>query len=153
MQKKITLKMFILKMLLINMFLTGSLFSASLSSAEITRMVSEIKKERKGIDLLTLQSTENPFRIRIAAKKEEVVEVNGTIEIIPVVVEVVYTLKAILNKAAFIDKKWYKLGDSIGDYKVSHISSSSVVLKNESTTRILSLEKKKNQFIKLNRGY
>ena len=143
---------FILKLSIIISLLSLSLFSGSLSPAEITKMVGEIKKERKGISLATLETTSKPFIIRVP-KKKEVEEVTEEIAKIFVPLEVVYTLKAILNKAAFINKKWYKQGDSIGDYKVGYVSSSSVVLKRATGNRTLSLEKKKKNFIKLNRGY
>ena len=123
-----------------------ALFSASLSSTEIVNMVAEIKKERKGISLSKLESTANPFIINVP-KKKEVVEPK-----VAVVAEVVYNLKAILNKAAFIDTKWYKQGDSIGDYKVGYISSSEVILKSKNGNKTLSLEKKRKSFIKLNKG-
>ena len=111
-------------------------------------MVAEIKKEREGISLSKLESTENPFIINVP-KKKEVTEA----KVAPVVVaEVVYTLKAILNKAAFIDTKWYKQGDSIGEYKVGYVSSSKVILKSKNGNKTLSLEKKRKSFIKLNKG-
>jgi hypothetical protein len=140
------LKQIILKILIVSILVPFSLLAASLSSAEIVTMVAEIKKEREGISLAKLESTENPFIIRVA-KKKEVTEVK---EGIPVI-EAVYTLKAVLNKAAFINNKWYKNGDRLGEYKVGHISSSKVVLKSENGNKTLSLKKKK--FIKLNRGY
>ena len=142
---------FILRLVLIEIFFTASLFSTILSPAEITSMVSEIKKERVGISLAKLETTTSPFIINVPKKKQP----SKIKEVAQILAprEVVYTLKAILNKAAFIDTEWYKQGDSIGDYIVGHISSSSVVL--ESTARenrILSIEKKKKMF-KLNRGY
>ena len=147
MQKQIILKIFIT-----NIVFSISLFAASLSSTEIVKMVSEIKKEREGISLSKLESTANPFIIRVPKKKEPT-EVKESVTVIAAVTEIVHTLKAILNKAAFIDKKWYKQGDSIGDYKVGHISSSEVVLRSENGNKTLSLKKKKKNFIKLNRGY
>jgi len=128
-----------------------SLFSGSLSSAEIVKMVSEIKKERKGISLATLESTGKPFLIRVPKKKESPVKAKKVAQVLRV--EEVHTLKAILNKAAFIDGKWYKQGDKLGSYKVGHVSSNSVVLKSSSGNKTLSLKKRKKNFIKLNRGY
>lgn len=145
-------KRFIVIILLSITLLSSLLSSASLSSTEITEMVAKIKKERVGISLAKLESTANPFIIRLP--KPEEVEEEVLAEILPTApVQVVYHLKAILNKAAFIDKKWYKQGDTIGNYKVGYISSHSVELKNGTENRILSLEKKKKKFIKLNRGY
>jgi len=124
---------------------TTSLFSISLSSEEIVKMVSEIEKERKGVLLSTLENTASPFTLNTIKQKEFNGVVQGTEEI-------VYTLKAILNKAAFINKKWYKRGDMIGKYKVGYMTSSSVVLKGPDGNKKLSLKKKKKNFIKLNRG-
>jgi len=143
MKKSISMKLYILIALS-----TTSLFSGSLSSSEIVKMVQEIKKERKGISLSTLESTGKPFIIKVPKKKESV-KVNGVVK----KVEVVYTLKAILNKAAFIDGKWYKQGDKFGSYKVGHVSSDSVLLKSSNGNKKLSLKKRKKNFIKLNRGY
>ena len=146
MQKEIILKIFI-----ISIVFSVSLFAGSLSSTEIVNMVAEIKKERKGIALSKLESTATPFIIRVPKKKEPK-KVKESVYVMAAV-EVVYTLKAILNKAAFIDRKWYKQGDTIGEYKVGNVSSSGVVLKSENGNKILSLKKKKKKFIKLNRGY
>jgi len=145
MTKHISVKIYILVALS-----TTSLFSSSLSSAEIVKMVAEIKKERKGISLSMLESTGNPFIIKVPKKKESS-EIKEVAQIARA--EVVYTLKAILNKAAFIDRKWYKQGDKLGSYKVGHVSSDSIVLKSSNGNKKLSLKKKEKSFIKLNRGY
>ena len=144
MQKQIIFKIFTISVLF-----SISLFAGSLSSTEIVTMVAEIKKEREGISLLRLESTENPFIIHVP-KKVESPEVEESLPVISTM-EVVYTLKAILNKAAFIDNKWYKQGDSIGEYKVGFVSFSGVVLESENANKTLSLKKK--NFIKSNRGY
>jgi len=136
-----TLKVFILITLT-----STSLFSVSLSSSEIVKMVEEIKKERKGVLLSTLENTGNPFVIQTPKRP---VSVDGVVT----EVEVVYTLKAILNKAAFINNKWYKNGDKLGKYRVGYITSSSVLLKSPKGNKKLSLKKKNKNFIKLNRGY
>ena len=143
---------FILRLYITTTLSSSLLMAGSLSATEITSMVAEIKKERIGISILKLQNTANPFVIYVPKKKEIKEE---TIEEVQVLapLEVVYKLKAILNKAAFIDNKWYRQGDEIGNYKVGHVSSDSVILKSENSNKTLSLEKKKKNFIKLNRGY
>ena len=141
-------KQIMLKMLITSSIFSTSILAGSLSSKEIVDMVSNIKKERQGISLAVLESTENPFIIKIPPKEPTKVQEPGT----PVVAETVYTLKAILNKAAFIGGKWYKQGDKLGSYKVGHVSASSVVLRSKNGNKTLSLKKKKKNFIKLNRG-
>ncbi len=118
----------------------------SLSHQEITHMVSKIKKERAGITLSQLNDTSNPFILNVI--KEEVKKA----EIVVVKVkkkEVFYGLKAILNKRAFINNKWYKQGDSLGEYKIGHISSSSVRLKSPRGNKKLMLNKSKSKAKKL----
>jgi hypothetical protein len=134
------------KTVIVGFLLSSSLYSGSLSSEEITSMVAKIKKERVGISIIKLETTVNPF-VLILPKKEE----NLTEEVTPIfkkiVLAPVYKLEAILNNAAFINKKWYKRDEKLGLYTIGHISKTSVMLKNSHGNKILSLKKKK--FIKL----
>ncbi|CAA6809032.1 MAG: Unknown protein [uncultured Sulfurovum sp.] len=139
----------ILRIPVLLIILASSLFSARLSPTEITKMVAKIKEKRVGISLLELESTVNPFILNVPKKTILTEKIEEAVIIAPK--EIVYELKAILNKAAFIDKKWYKQGDSIGKYTVGYISSKSVVLKNSAGNKVLKIEKK--NLIKLNRGY
>jgi len=139
------------KITLLTLLLSTALFSVSLSPAEITNMISKIKEERVGIPLSKLEGTLNPFLLNVkvqAAKKENKKEAKVT-----VAVNVDYVLDAVLNHAAFINKKWYKTGDKLGNYKVGYISRNSVRLKSESGNKVLKLEKKKKKFIKVKEGY
>ena len=118
------------------------LSSGSLSKEKITSMISEIKQERVGINLSTLETTLNPF---IIVKIEENLTEEST-EIVAqpiVIVEPVYELDAVLNHAGFINKKWYKVGQTLGDYKIKSISKTTVILKSPEKEKILSLKKKK----------
>jgi len=137
------------KIITLTVFLSPLLFSVSLSQAEITKMVSEIKEERVGITLATLEGTRNPFIIKEKQQAPKKVEAKA-LALVPV--EKVYILKALLNHAAFINKKWYKTGDTLDKYKVGYVSSSSVILKSSEGNKKLSLEKKNKKFIKLNQG-
>ncbi len=127
------------------------LYSYSLSPKEITKMISKIKEERVGISITKLDTTSNPFII-VQAKKEENLTKGAKkvphIYIPPVIVEPTYRLDAILNHAVFINKKWYKKGSKIGEYRVIYIGKKSVVLKSpEKKKKTLYLKKKK--YIKL----
>lgn len=134
------------RLLIANTLLSISLFASSLSMAEITNMVNKIKKEREGISLGTLESTENPFLTQ--KPKEKPVE--GLDELGDLILpdEINYSLKAVFNRKAFIDDKWYKKGETIGGYTISNISSKSVVLESPSGNRVLNLDNKK-KLIKL----
>ena len=139
------------KTFIISMAFSSILFSGTLSRVEITNMISKIKEERVGISLSKLDGTLNPFLMN---KKKEVEEKKeeGIVTSIDTPMEVTYTVKAILNHAAFINQKWYKRGDTLGLYKVGYISSKSVTLESSNGNKTLVLKKKKKQFIKLNRG-
>ena len=50
-----------------------------------------------------------------------------------------YKLKAILNQKAFINKKWYKIGDIIDSYKIDKIGSEKVLLVRGKKSKVLSL--------------
>ena len=139
-----------MKKILILITLSFSLLiSGSLSSAEILNMVSKIKEERLGISLAKLEGTANPFIIKTKKKIEEKKEENLTVYT-PPHIERVYRVDAILNHAAFINKKWYRRGDSLDEYKVGYVSRYSVTLNSENGNRVLKLERRKKKFIKLN---
>ena len=138
------------KIIIVSFIASSTLFSESLSSTEITNMVAKIKEERVGISLFKLEGTSNPFIVKEKKKalvKEEIKE-----GIVPII-EIVYKVDAILNKAVFINKKWYKSGDKLGRYTVGYVSKNSVTLKSPNGNKTLKLEKKKKNFIKLKQGY
>jgi len=135
----------------LTVLLNSLLISASLSPAEITNMVKKIKEERKGISLVTLEKTATPFIMNVPAKAPE--KVGERVVSVAAPAMIVYKLKAVLNHAAFINKKWYKKGDKLGDYRVGYVSKHSVTLNSSNNTKVLHLEKKKKNFIKLNQGH
>jgi len=126
--------------------LSSFLWSLSLSSSEITNMISKIKEERVGIALSKLETTPNPF-ILVEEKKEENLTEKAPEIIKLVIVEPTYELEAILNNAVFINKKWYKRGDKLGEYRIGYISKTTVELSSKEKKKTLTLKKKK--FIKL----
>ena len=53
-----------------------------------------------------------------------------------------FSLAAIMNKSALINGKWYKLGESVGMYTLSHIEKRKVTLSNKTRNVFLSTETK-----------
>jgi len=139
------------KATLLTILLSTFLFSVSLSPTEITNMISKIKEERVGISLSKLEGTLNPFLLHTKGKTAKKEHKKESTTVVPV--EVDYVVNAVLNHSAFINKKWYKTGDTLGNYKVGYISRNSVRLKSESGNKVLKLEKKKKKFIKVKEGY
>jgi len=123
------------------------LYSSSLSHQEITKMVNKIKGERAGINLELLEKTPNPFAIveKVVAKQEvkQQIKIQKPIAVVPTES---YEMTAVLNHAGFINKKWYRVGDKIGSYKVIHIGKSSATLKRGNEFKRLSIPKRVKKF-------
>ncbi len=126
------------------LFSSSYLNSSSLSHDEIRIMVKKIKEERPGINVEKLEETPNPFAIY---KKPEVKKIIEEVKEEVPEDETVHTLSAILNHAAFIDGKWYKLGDKLDEYSIFLIQKDSVILKRGSEKKTLSIPKRKKKFI------
>ena len=139
------------KISIISILAFSTLSASSLSSDEITSMISKIKEERVGIALSKLNNTENPFII-IKKKKKEVAQSSEKKATAVIQPEIVYTLHAILNHAAFINKKWYKKGDKLGKYHIVTIGKKGVKISSKLVTKTLTMKKRKNKFIQLNKG-
>jgi len=130
--------------IVITVLLPMFLYSTSLSHKEITKMVSKIKGERAGISLDILDTTPNPFALiekKVKEVKEVKVEKPKFIEPAPV-----YTMTAVLNHAAFINKKWYRVGDKLGGYKVIQIGKTYAILKSDKETKKLVIPPRKKKF-------
>jgi len=119
--------------------------ASSLSREDITNMVLKIKEKRVGINLETLESTPNPFAIVEAV--EEKAEEEHPKEVVPFAIKTeTYELTAILNHAAFINKKWYKVGEELGSYRVEYIGKEHVTLGNKREKKQLNIPKNKKKF-------
>ena len=123
---------------------------ATLSHVEIKTMVEKIKHKREGIDVSVLKDTPNPFAIQEVVKEKKV-EKKKVVKVVKKKIEVVHNLTAILNRAAFIDGKWYKVGDKVGLFTIVSINYDSVDLKSKKGQKKLSIKKEKRKFI-LNKG-
>ncbi|SFV67509.1 hypothetical protein MNB_SV-12-553 [hydrothermal vent metagenome] len=131
--------------------LSLSISATSLSHEEIIKMVLKIKEERIGIDLATLEKTPNPFPI-VEEVKEKKVEKKIKIERPKIVKKtVIHKLVAILNHSAFIDGKWYKVGNKVGVYTLTHIGIDSVTIKSEKESKRLVIPQREKKF-KMFRG-
>ncbi len=56
-------------------------------------------------------------------------------------------LNAIFNNKAFIDGKFYTIGDNIGAYKIKKINKEFVVIQNHKIIKVLRLQQKQHQLI------
>ena len=131
--------------------IAGILLSAgngtNLSIKEMNAMVEKIKQKRAGVDLKTLDTIRVPFvtiakdedssatvfvQKRRDEKKEKPIEVS-----------------AIINKKAFINKKWYKEGDKIYGFEVVHVGNRGVVLKGDYSIKTLFVSLRKEKILQV----
>ncbi len=139
-------KNIIITLLLISISI-DTLLANSLSHEEINKMVTKIKEERVGIDLATLDKTPNPFLIvkeKLKEKPKEKKIEKAKPKIVKKVVN--HNLVAILNHAAFIDGKWYKIGDTVGSFKLIYMTKDRVTLKNDTDRKELVIPKREKKF-------
>jgi len=142
--------------ILIFLFLSSTLFSNEL--AWVNEQVEAIKPARKGINDSSTALLKDPF-IFVKKKDLEKNKKNTTSKIStksqnrvkkPAKAKAkTFILRAIINKSAFINGKWYKLNSYIDKYKLSKITTTSVLLRKGKTKLVLTT-KSKNSTIKFN---
>jgi hypothetical protein len=120
------------------------LLSTSLSNKEITVMVDKIKEERGGIGVNILDTTPNPFAIvKEVIKSPKEVKIKKPKEVTP---KISYELTAILNHRAFINKKWYRVGDKLDSFIVHSIGARTVILKNREEIKKIVIKRREKKF-------
>ena len=127
------------------MGLLSAAVCASTALEEIDKMVERIQKPRQGIGLDELASTKDPF---ISLKKDE----NMTQVVIPKKKEAQLSLNGILNGKAYINGKWYKVGDKISGYVLKYVGTKGVVLTDETHIKKLFLHKNEKGLITIKEG-
>ena len=88
-----------------------------------------VKKQKKNVAVSPIKKA--PTK-KIATKK--VNKVSKTV--------VSYTLNAIINKSALINKKWYTVGSKVGKYTLSSVDNQSVILSYKKKKVLLSTQSK-----------
>ncbi|MBT8344049.1 MAG: hypothetical protein HKP62_03405 [Sulfurovum sp.] len=119
------------------------LVKADLSVEQIQKMVIQIHEKREGINLLTLETTKDPF---IQLQEEN--NVTTTFAIADKE-EAKLVLHAIVNGKAYINDSWSSLDDTIMGYTVKYIGQRGVVLRNGNHVKKLFLHEKRDNLIKL----
>lgn len=117
------------------------LVNADLSVKQIQEMVVKIHEKREGVKLETLENTQDPFI--------QIHEENNVTTLIKPTEEAKLVLHAIVNGKAYINDSWSSLDDTIMGYTVKYIGQRGVVLRNGNHVKKLFLQKKRDNFIKL----
>jgi len=136
----------LMKKIIISLGAIGSLLFGSPATNKIDDMVDQIKAPREGVDLKELSATMNPF---VSIQLEEV---NSTIVFAPKKKNVKMVLSGIMNGRAFVNGNWYKEGQIISDYNLTHIGKSGVVLVKEKQVKKLFLHRVNSDAIKIKDG-
>ncbi len=110
--------------------------------SEYKTMFSKIGEKRVGVDVRKIDALSSPF---VKVKKPKAVKVVDG-ETIEEVVIPEFVLQAIVNKKVKISGKWYKLGDEVGDLKVSSIHKGIVWLKSSDYKKRLTMRKENAKF-------
>ena len=118
------------------------LLNADLSVKQIQEMILKIHEKREGVDLVTLESTKDPF-----VRLEE--ENNVTTVAVHDKNKAKLVLHAFVNGKAYINDSWKSLDDTIMGYTLKYIGERGVVLRNENHIKKLFLHEEKDNFIKL----
>ncbi len=111
--------------------------------SEYKTMFSKIGEKRVGVDVRKIDALSSPF---VKVKKPKTVKTTVDGETIEEVVTPEFVLQAIVNKKVKISGKWYKIGDEVGDLKVSSIRKGVVWLKSSDYKKRLTMRKENAKF-------
>lgn len=117
---------------------------ADLSIGQMEIMVEKIKAKRVGTTIKKRADVTSPF---VMIQKDQ----GKTVIEDPKNTEVAFTLGAIVNDKAFINKVWLKVGDRLEGYKLIELKEKSAVLAQEERTIEIFLKKSKT-ILQLNEG-
>ncbi len=132
------------------------LFFSSLYSVNIDKIfenIDEVKIIQEKKKATKERVKYDPFsNIKKEEKREEkkkVVKVEKPKKRKKIIYQPIIELEAIFGKSAFINGKWYRVGDKIGKYKIIKIGRDSVSLKIGRRVKSLRLIDKERKFLKI----
>lgn len=104
---------------------------------EYDQMFQAINTPRKGLNDGNISKISDPFVVQKSAPK--IIDANGSES-----ENSTLSLHAIFGDRVKINSKWYKTGEKIGEYKVSKIKKSSVILASKEQNLELNITQGKN---------
>ena len=144
-----------MKKLTLPLLLLVSLSSAN-DLAWVNEQIDAIKPPRNGEHNSNINKIISPFIF--LEKNGYVIKIDDSTESIdtnssakpnessikPVFSDLSFRLSMIMNDSALINGKWYKVNDLVNNYKITKISKSSVTLKQNTITKVISTATKNN---------
>jgi hypothetical protein len=118
----------------------------------IKQQIQQIKPPRHGVANSEIDLLKDPFiflkknKIKKDKKNTKTSSLAQEEKKKQVIIEPTFKLKAIINKTALINGRWYNLGDNVHGYKLVKITATDVVLKKRSKRKHLTILTK-NKFI------
>ena len=110
-----------------------------INADDIDDLVKKIAQDRtssvSGNELVNLKSPIARFASEVNSSKDG--KKGDTNTTLVMATENSFDLTAIINKSAFINKKWVKKGEKIGSYTLSDVMDDSVMLKDGNKTKII----------------
>lgn len=147
--------------LIISLLISSTLFANELSWVD--KQLDAIKPSRNGVSNYNISKLNNPFvylkknTLKNKKNSKQALTKSKTttkmyrkssykkakkIVIKTIRLDSAFKLSAIINSSAFIDKKWYKLGDKFHSYKIVKIGKTSVILSRRTNKNIYILSTK-----------
>jgi len=126
--------------------LTVQMLFASTDIEIIDELIKEIKKKRIG---LSEKDIKNPFEsyIKNSSKKEQRSSIAKKVQ----TTKIEFRLNAIINNKAKINNKWYKIGSSIDNYKITVQNNRCIELQNSNNRIEVCIKKKKNRLFSIHK--
>ena len=107
---------------------------------DIDRLIEKVKEPRPGLPKEMIRKLKNPF---VSEKKiEKIVKI---VKKKPKRKGMRLSLTSIFGNKARINGRWYRVGDKVGGYRLVHIGSNYVILKQGKRTLRLYLGKKRSK--------
>ena len=127
------------KILIISLFVVVNLLASTNNNIkneikEYDTLFEQIGQKRVGVSNSEINIVKNPF---LMTNVKTVIKDGNTTKI----EKVKYVLSAIFSSKAKINGKWYKLNNEIDDFKLTKISSNSVIMRNEHSKKELFIRK------------
>lgn len=138
-----------------NKYLIISIFSLLLvagnvvTTKELESKVNAIQAPRVGLNSSDINGIKDPFIYLDRNKTTGALmpQNHSTIK------DIDLNLSAIMNGKAFVNNNWLKSGDKVGDYTIITIGNNSVVFSKNNSTKRVFINAKKENLIKLQKGY
>jgi len=127
------------KILIISLFVVVNLLASANNNIkneikEYDTLFQEIGQKRVGVSNSEINSIKNPFLMTNV--KSDIKDGNTT-----KIKKITYILSAIFSNKAKINGKWYKLNNEVDDFKLTKISSKSVIISNGHSKKELFIRK------------